>query len=195
MKVILIILVFVVIYMLLNKSCSIKNEQFDIVSSNNYTEFESPYKSDTDKTSNIYISPLTNLSNKNVDCCLVEKKFGPGNFDYSFTKLHNEFCNPKQYDLTSNKQLFIDGENNWSNKKHCQKNKKIGSCRNINKECVDYVDKEYCDKYKMVWSNKTCHDSLDYIWTDRIKRDFVSNPQQVAPIVKVTKARAFKLGK
>ena len=130
-----------------------------------------------------------------MSCCLVEKKFGPGNFDYSFTKLHNEFCNPKQYDLTSNKQLFIDGENNWSNKKHCQKNKKIGSCRNINKECVDYVDKEYCDKYKMVWSNKTCHDSLDYIWTDRIKRDFVSNPQQVAPIVKVTKARAFKLGK
>jgi len=190
MKVILILLVFVVIYMLSNKSCSIKNEKFEIVSSNNYTDFEAPYKSDTDKT-----------SNKNVDCCLVEKKFGYnynlniGNFDYSFTKLHNEFCDPKKYDLTSNKQLFIDGENRWSNKKHCQKNIKIGSCRNINRECVDYVDKEYCDKYKMVWSNKTCHDSLDYVWVDRIKRDFVSNPAQVASIVKVTKAGAFEFGK
>ena len=197
MKIILILLFLVfVAYKVSNN-----NEKFEIVSSNNYNEFESPYKSDTDKTTDVYISPLTHLSNKNVNCCLIKKSFGhnynlnTGNFDYAFTKLYNEQCDPKKYDLSSNKQLFIDGENGWSNEKYCQKNKKIGSCRNINKECIDYVDKVYCDKYRMVWSDKTCNNSLDYVWTDRIKRDFVSNPRQVAPIVKISKKSAIKLGK
>ncbi len=121
---------------------------------------------------------FTKLSN--VNCCLVEKKYVPnpnalfgGNFTYLFTKKSNEQCDNKLYNLNSNQQLLIDSDNNWTND-FCSKNPKnldflIGSCRNINKECIDFVNKEFCDKYKMKWSNKTCHDPSDYTWIDPIK--------------------------
>lgn len=44
----------------------------------------------------------------------------------------------------------------------------LGSCRNINKECIDFVDKDYCDRYHMTWSTKTCRDPLEYKWIDKI---------------------------
>ena len=119
----------------------------------------------------------SDITNSITNCCLVEKKyvsnknelFG-GNFKYIYTKKTNEECNNDLYNLNSNKQLLFDGVNNWSNK-YCnnKSNVLLGSCRNINKECVDFVDKKFCDNYRMKWSSKTCHEPLDFVWSDPIK--------------------------
>jgi hypothetical protein len=130
------------------------------------------------------------ISNKKVNlktdqkCCLVEKKYIPngthygGEFIYKFNKLKNEECELNHFRLDSNKQLFFDKSNskaidipnnsqiewanNWSNE-NCDPAKNIlGSCRNSANICIDFVDKKNCDKYKMIWSNKTCNDKIDY---------------------------------
>ena len=126
-----------------------------------------------DETLSFSLKEKDNITN----CCLVEKKyvsdknelFG-GNFKYIYTKKTNEECNNDLYNLNSNKQLLFDGVNKWSNK-YCdnQSDVVLGSCRNINKECVDFVDKPFCDNYRMKWSPKTCHEPLDFVWIDPVK--------------------------
>ena len=37
---------------------------------------------------------------------------------------------------------------------------KLGSCRNGYNECIEFVDKEFCNKYNMLWSNQTCNDPI-----------------------------------
>jgi hypothetical protein len=32
----------------------------------------------------------------------------------------------------------------------------LGSCRRINKECVDFVSRQFCDRYQMTWDEKPC---------------------------------------
>lgn len=127
-------------------------------------------------TNKMYINELYNEPMKEIKCCLVEKKYLPdeknilgGNFKYKYTKMENEMCQSKKYILDNNKQLLIDGNNNWSND-YCDENKtNLGSCRNVNKECIDFVSKIFCDKYNLTWSPKTCHDPLDYKWIDKTK--------------------------
>jgi hypothetical protein len=250
------------------------NENFDYASDIEYTDYISPYKSDTDITKNIYYNQLDYKPVNNINCCLVQTEYLPdpsnqfgGNFKYKYKKMANEECDLKKYRLDNNKQLFIDGYNGWTNDR-CEDNlakekdktfslgssiivddgfsfsskaregsyskksldfseylaeekvktfsagsltiqakpellssiidfeskdskllgsfsKKsldfsenlakekdktfsLGSCRNINKECIDFVDKEYCDKYHMTWSIKTCRDPLEYKWIDKI---------------------------
>ena len=152
------------------------NENFD------YTDYISPYKSDTDITENIYYNQLDYKPVNNINCCLVQTEYLPdpsnqfgGNFKYKYKKMANEECDLKKYRLDNNKQLFIDGYNGWTNDrcednlaKEKDKTFSLGSCRNINKECIDFVDKEYCDKYHMTWSIKTCRDPLEYKWIDKI---------------------------
>jgi len=151
--------------------CVNLSETFDIVSSIEYKHFEAPYKSKDDNSKPSYMSDLSYTKSDSMNCCLVEKKFlPPGEFKYSFTKLQNEMCDPKYYNMDSNKQLFIEGDNNWSNTMCNNKATSIGSCRWVNKECIDFVDKKFCDKYKMTWSDKTCHDPLNFVFQDRIPR-------------------------
>jgi len=118
-------------------------------------------------------------SDLNTKCCLVQKNYLPndnslykGNFKYTFTSKKNEECDPELYNSDNNNQLLIDKVNNWSNENCSENTNKIGSCRMINYECIDFVDKEYCDKIpEMVWSDKTCNNPLDYVWKDRIIRN------------------------
>ena len=43
------------------------------------------------------------------------------------------------------------------------KQKFLGSCRNLNFECLDFVDKKTCDKYNgYTWSQKTCMENIDF---------------------------------
>ena len=151
-------------------------ENFDPISSNQYNDYEEPYKSNTDLSKTMYYSQLDYQKVPEINCCLVEKKYLPspdelyeGNFKYVFTKKSGDQCDNSQYNLSSNKQLLIDGENKWSNKFCSNTEQKIGSCRNINKECIDFVDKEFCDKYRMKWTSKTCNQPTDYTWIDPIK--------------------------
>jgi hypothetical protein len=146
----------------------------DLGSANEYTEFESPYKSAFDKTNPVYYNELEYQPKSQIKCCLVQNKYMPdssqmfqGTFKYKFRKLENEQCNIKSNRLDNNSQLFIDGLNGWSNTSCNEKTNKLGSCRNVNKECIDFVDKEYCDKYKMTWSKKTCREPFEYKWIDR----------------------------
>ena len=163
-KIFIIILIFIG-WFLLYKSKS--KEQFD----DSYATFELTSNPD-DLT---YVSDLTKINNKHLDCCLVEKKYvednknpSGGSFKYDFQKLSNANCDLSKTVLNSSRQIFIDGENNWSNEYCTNNNNILGSCRNINKECIDFVDKKFCDDYKMTWSKKSCHDPLDFVWQDRI---------------------------
>lgn len=111
-------------------------------------------------------------------CCIIEKKYLPsdnslygGNFKYTYSPKENGECDSSMYELNNNKQLLIDGVNNWSNNNCTDKNIVLGSCRMINNECIDFVDKSYCDKIPgMVWSEKTCNNPLDFVWQDKITR-------------------------
>lgn len=161
------VIILIVIYLM---CCVNLSEAFDVVSSIEYKFFEAPFKSKDDKTKPIYQSDLSYTKSDSMNCCLVEKEFlPPGEFKYSFKKLKNEMCDPKYYNMNSNKQLFIEGDNNWSNEM-CNSNT-LGSCRWVNKECIDFVDKQFCDKYKMTWTNRTCHNPLDYTFQDKISRN------------------------
>ncbi len=95
-----------------------------------------------------------------------------GNFKYVYSSKENEQCDPSLYDINNNKQLLIDGVNNWSNDKCTDQNSDIGSCRMINNECIDFVDKPFCDKVPgMVWSERTCNNPLEFVWQDKIIRN------------------------
>ena len=109
---------------------------------------------------------FTSSTNDNINCCLVKKEFKPpldnenslGKFAYKYIPLKNEKCNYNI--LTSNKEdLFIENINGWTNNKCNNVESDLGSCSyNNNKECIDYIDKKTCDKYKdMIWHNKTCN--------------------------------------
>ena len=156
------------------------NELFEPVGSNQFTTREQDYKSDTMKSSPEYYSQLDYKKVPEISCCLVEKKYLPnptdlfgGNFTYAFSKKTGDQCDLSNYNINSNKQILIEGDNGWSNQ-FCSNSanntslKPIGSCRNINKECIDFVDKNFCDKYRMKWSSKTCHQPLEFTWVDPI---------------------------
>ena len=160
---------------------------FEPVSSNQYRTWEHEYKSDTDKSEPTYYSELDYKKVPEINCCLVEKKYLPspndmyeGSFKYTYTKKTGSQCDLSNYNLNSNKQLLIEGDNGWSNQfcSTLEGLKRIGSCRNINKECIDFVDKEFCDKYRMKWSSKTCHQPLEFTWIDPIKLDLPDVPSE-----------------
>jgi hypothetical protein len=163
------ILLIIVIYIGTNTS-----EKFDILSDKDLDPSQN-YKSDTDDSKPSYNTGLSYQPVQSINCCLVEKKYLPdnsnqygGSFKYKYKKLSNENCDLKLFRLDSNKQLFFEGENEWSNEFCSSKKNKLGSCRFVNKECIDFVDQDYCKKFNMTWSNKTCHDPLDFKWVDRI---------------------------
>jgi hypothetical protein len=171
-----VILIAIIIFINLKESF----EQFNPVSSNQYSTWEKDYKSDTDKTQPTFYSQLDYNKVPKINCCLVEKKYLPdpndlneGSFKYLFTKKSGSQCDSSNYNLNSNSQLLIEGDNGWSNSlcSNTAGSKQIGSCRNINKECIDFVDKKFCDKYRMKWSSKTCHQPLEFTWIDPINID------------------------
>jgi len=128
------------------------------------------------KSNNIIEKMAYIYSDNNItSCCLIKKKYiydetnpNGGNFKYTFDILDNNKCDYNSIESNDKQQLYVSGINNWSNDK-CNNNI-IGSCRRFNKECIDFVDNDYCKNYKdMVWSNKTCQDPIEFIWEDSIK--------------------------
>ena len=124
----------------------------------------------------------TNLIDSS-NCCLVQKNFDSGNFNYIYTKLKDSNCNNELYELDQNNQLLYDGINNWSNNNCNGNNSILGSCRIANLECIDFITKKDCfnitsegksdsmlnfnisnqnndPKRKTKWSNKTCQDKI-----------------------------------
>ena len=127
-------------------------------------------------------NPLDNLIIQSKDCCLIKKEYVPdkddtwgGKFTYIYDKLKNDKCNPLLYDINSNTQLLFEGENNWNNNLCSDNNNILGSCRNINYECVDFVTKDFCNnmnkkhKTNLIWSTNTCEQPLKFIFDDKVK--------------------------
>ena len=137
------------------------------------------FSRNTEKMTDVvpYYNKIDALPDFNTKCCLVEKNYVKsdnslygGNFKYNYSSKQNEECDPSKYELNNNKQLLIDGVNNWSNDNCTDRNRVLGSCRMINNECIDFVDKPFCDNIKgMVWSEKTCNNPI--FLTNDIVRD------------------------
>ena len=100
---------------------------------------------------------------KTPKCCLIQKRLSKDNkFKYIYTPLTGSYCNYNNLS-SNNEELYFDGFNNWNNETDCNdKSHLIGSCRHINKECVEFVKKDVCDKVKsMVWTpNVSCNDNI-----------------------------------
>jgi len=64
--------------------------------------------------------------------------------------------------------LLKDMEKNMEEKVDIKKNIK-GSCRFANKECINFIDKQTCDKLNLQWSEKSCYEMLPFKFVDKIK--------------------------
>lgn len=99
------------------------------------------------KTTNphLEIEQILNSNNRldSSNCCLVTKKFN-GDYYYEYEKMSGDKCNIDLYILDKNKELLFDGINGWSN----DYINKLGSCRNNNFECKDFILEDTCNKYK-----------------------------------------------
>ena len=117
--------------------------------------------------SNLYFELSNNNNNNNNKCCLIEKKYVPNeknikcrSYKYDYKLLENNNCNFNNISTNNNQELKIEGINGWSND-NCKNNNILGSCSyNNNKECIDFVDKNFCNNYYgMTWSSKPCNSS------------------------------------
>jgi hypothetical protein len=131
------------------------------------------------------ILPINNSNNLSLlsnskQCCLIKKSFiednseSGGRFKYGYKKIYNDNCNYDLYNINENLQLLMDGEYNWDNNNCNEENNKLGSCRNTNKKCIDFVDKDFCDKYNMDWKNKTCNEPYEDFKYDTYKVDLIN---------------------
>lgn len=114
--------------------------------------------------------------NESTKCCKVEKVVLPNNtFGYEYNikeKCSRDYNSNARYifenETIDNKPFTLDKCNSSSNL--------FGSCRKIGFECIDFVTPEDCNKYKLKWSEKTCHSKLpvvivypDYTLTSDLK--------------------------
>lgn len=170
---------------------SYKKENFQaLLSGSEMIENNASYRSQYDKTKQFYTSYLSLEEKPEINCCLVNKNFNSqyGVFDYNYYKLKNEMCDLNKHQLdNSNAKLFIEGENNWHNIM-CENRGYIGSCKNANNECIDFVTKDFCDSYRMEWSNQTCKSQVDYTWNDKQNRP---DREQLIPDLEKTKVILF----
>ena len=162
---IILILISILLYFIYNK---INHEQFETKSNNSEVQFNNRILLKTTNP-NLEIEKNLNSNNKldSSNCCLVTKKFN-GTYYYDYEKMSGDKCNIDLYILNKNKELLFDGVNNWSNNDI----NKLGSCRNNNFECNDFILEETCNKYRentkgvlknktnIKWSNKPCEQRI-----------------------------------
>jgi len=108
------------------------------------------------------LSNLSNYSNINESnkCCEIKKVIITNNnfaYDYKVTEdcrsdYNSNFRHIFENEIIDNKPFTLDRCSNENNL--------VGSCRRIGFECMDFVTPEDCKKYKMKWSDKTCHNQL-----------------------------------
>ena len=112
-----------------------------------------------------YVEKLDNLSNySNINesnkCCEIKKIILTNNnfaYDYKVNDdcrrdYNSNFRHIFENEIIDNKPFTLD--------KCSNENNLVGSCRRIGFECMDFVTPEDCNKYKMKWSDKTCHNQL-----------------------------------
>jgi len=115
-------------------------------------------------------SSINNDDLKSNKCCLVKKELNNNNFKYTYTAYNNLDCDINNFALDHNNELLTDGINHWNNNECKNDTNILGSCQHYNFECIDFVDKETCNKYNeqmppdplnrkitFNWSNKPCY--------------------------------------
>jgi len=107
-------------------------------------------------------------------CCKVTRKIDEknGEWYYDYEKMKGSKCKPYDNNIPelNRTEYYYVGSQNWDTNDKCSskyldENKQpyLGSCRNLNFECLDFVDKKTCDKYPgYKWSIKTCMDNIKF---------------------------------
>ena len=107
-------------------------------------------------------------------CCKITRHLDNknGEWYYQYKKLKGKKCKPYNNNIPEiNKtEYYYVGSKNWDSNDKCSskfldENKQpyLGSCRNLNFECLDFVDKKTCDKFPgYTWSHKTCMDNIKF---------------------------------
>ena len=107
-------------------------------------------------------------------CCKITRKMDKetGKWYYDYKKMKGEKCKPYNNNLPElNKtEYYYVGSKNWDSNDKCSNSYLskdgqvyLGSCRNLNFECLDFVDKKTCAKYPgYTWSNKTCMENIKF---------------------------------
>lgn len=152
---------------------NILDNNFIDINNINQDDQQQIYKSRIELEPNNWIS-YQSVNNNNINCCLVSKDLN--NLKYNYKKLSNDECDINLYNINHERQLLFDGVNNWSNN-YCSNNldeQILGSCRRDNFECVDFIDKNTCNKFnngialppikeknrKLEWNKEICNLSV-----------------------------------
>ena len=158
------------IYIINSLYCYFKKQRDRFIPiSNDMTNIEDSYGEIITKQKNPYIQKK---------CCLVTKVYNNKKDEYEYKYKKLDTCN---YNTLNNNhsQLFVEGINGWNNKKckkpdHSKDNNILGSCKNINFECKDFMTSKECKKYNMEWTDKTCYTKYQkpFTITDRTVTTF-----------------------
>ena len=166
-----------------------------IIFHNNYFEFFLPNNYDDDYIQFNETSPTNNCCLVEKNFIYSPTSQNKGKFSYIYKKInYPEYCKNNLHNLKLNKSnLFVEGDilysdnnnsiiynnsinyndsiNNiiWDNKMCYEETSPLGSCRLANKECIEFITQDKCNKLNMEWSEKTCQDSIPYKFIDKIK--------------------------
>jgi len=99
------------------------------------------------------------------NCCLVKKVFDRNKDEFVYKYKKMDKCNISDMKNSYNQNILIDGVNGWDNNyckepelnnKDYNQDNMLGSCKNINFECKDFIPQKECKKFRMEWTDKTC---------------------------------------
>jgi hypothetical protein len=110
---------------------------------------------------------ISNKKNTHIDknCCLVTKVFDPKKDEFVYKYKKMDTCNVNDKKDTYMRNILVDGVNGWDNKyckepevnnKNYNTDNMLGSCKNVNFECKDFIPQKNCKKFRMEWTDKTC---------------------------------------
>ena len=116
------------------------------------------------------------LNQEKGKCCLVEKKVDKNGFYYHYSIIdcdNNIEKNLNENRLLTEKQYPLN-MCNYYDSKDIKFSKKLGSCRRVNHECLDFVNKKTCDKYDgMRWEPVPCN--MPILYQNKIKTYQIGN--------------------
>lgn len=103
------------------------------------------YKSAIYESFELDYDVINNIDNSNTNCCLINKEYIKdnsinnlygGKYIYKYKNLNNSNCDYSLYDINSTNELILNTS--------CDNIKdKLGSCRISNKECIEFVTKDF----------------------------------------------------
>lgn len=104
------------------------------------------------------------LNSSEKECCLVKKMVDKNGFYYHYIRTN---CDINQEKYINSERLLTKKKYpinlcNYYDAKNKKFKEKLGSCRNLNFTCFDFVNKKTCDKYNMRWADVPCNMPITY---------------------------------